>query len=297
MAAQVRLPDHTVAAKFQIDHIVTLESTAHGGDLTVRTRDGVLQRKVEGGAGLQNMRRVEIHDFELAPDGTLVVSMAVLYPLGASTRVLALYPLKGEPRFITLDDVLCFKLAADVQSGVWCMGPGLEESLFHRLSGPAEGPWSILPRKKIRLVSSEAEEPRQAHETGPAGSPAMLASTPGHVAAWLPNAAAVVEFDTKTAEMVTWPVPLAMQGKSQMSFATSRDGEIYALMPQRSPNDVERLDTPYVLTKLNRDTGAWQIVPALSTLPRGAVLAGMDRGKPVIWKRPTRTLEWVQLTH
>ncbi|WP_321474831.1 hypothetical protein [uncultured Paludibaculum sp.] len=291
----MRLPDQTLEVKFQANHIVSLESTARGGNVAIRTRDGRLERTVEAGSGLKDVRRVEVHDFALTGDGTLLISMAVLYPLGASSRVLALYPLQGGPGFLTLDSVLCFRIAPDAATGIWCMGPGLEESMFHRLSGPASGPWGILPRKRIRLIGSDAEEPRQAHETGPAGSPAMLAEAPGHVAAWLPNAAAVIEFDTRSADVATWPVPLALQGKSQMSFTASPDGVIYGLMPQRGGGEQEQLDTPYRLMKLNRETGAWVIVAGLPQLPRGAVLAGMDGQQVVIWKRPTRTLEWVSV--
>ncbi|MGJ5818255.1 hypothetical protein [Paludibaculum fermentans] len=294
-AAQIHLPDQTLEVKFQANHIVTLESTPKGGDLVVRTRDGQVERTVEAGAGLKDVRRVEVHDFALTSDGTLLVSMAVLYPLGASSRVLALYPLQGEPGFLTLDAVLCFRLASDPATGIWCMGPGLEESLFHRLSGPASGPWGILPRKKVRLIDSDADEPRQAHETGPAGSPALLTEMSGRVAAWVPNAAAVIEFDAKSAEVVTWPVPLAQQGKSQMSFAAAQDGAIYGLMPQRGVNAVEQLDAPYRLMRLNRETSAWVVVPNGPELPRGAVLAGLDGQRAVIWKRSTRTVEWVQL--
>ncbi|QOY89466.1 hypothetical protein [Paludibaculum fermentans] len=294
-AAQFRLSDQTLEVKFQSNHIVSLESSPKGGHLVVRTRDGQLERTVEAGSGLKDMRRVEVHDFALTGDGTLLVSMAALYPLGASSRVLALYPLQGEPGFLTLDAVLCFRLASDPATGIWCLGPGLEESLFHRLSGPASGPWGILPRKRVRLIGSDADEPRQAHETGPAGSPAMLAEAAGHMAAWVPNAAAVLEFDTKTSEVVTWPVPLAQQGKSQMSFAAAPDGAIYGLMPQRGRNELEQLDTPYRLMRLKRDSGTWVVVPGTPVVPRGAVLAGVDGPRAVIWKRPTRTVEWVQI--
>ncbi|MGC4053851.1 MAG: hypothetical protein QM757_32580 [Paludibaculum sp.] len=121
-------------------------------------------------------------------------------------------------------------------------------------------------------------------ETGPAGSPAMLTEAAGRIAAWVPNAAAVLEFDTKTAEVVTWPVPLAQQGKSQMSFAATQDGAIYALMPQRGLSAVEQLDTPYRVMRLSRETGAWVVVPGGENVPRGALLAGLDRGQAVLWK-------------
>lgn len=295
MSAQVRLPDQTLEVKFQTHHIVSLESTPKGGNLVVRTRDGKVERTVEAGSGLKDVRRVEVHDFALNGDGTMLVSMAVLYPLGASSRVLALYPLEGEPGFLTLDAVLCFRVASDPATGIWCLGPGLEESLFHRLSGPASGPWGILPRKKVRLIGSEADEPRQAHETGPAGSPAMLSEAPGRIAAWVPNAAAVLEFDAKTAEVTTWAVPLAQQGKSQMSFAAAQDGSIYALMPQRGLSAVEQLDTPYRVVRLNRETGAWVVVPGIPEVTRGAALVGLDGQRAVIWKRSARTVEWMPI--
>lgn len=291
------MPEHSLEVKFQAGRIVTLEPEERGGRIVLRKSDGQVERTVDAGKGLQDVRSVEVRDFALAPDGTLMISMAALFPLGASSRVLGLYPAQGEPAFLKLDSVMCYNLAADPSTGVWCLGPALEESLFHRLSGPAGGPWGVLPRAKLRLIPSESDEPREAHQTGPAGSPAMLEEDPGRLAAWIPNAAAVVEFNTKTGEVTTWPVPLASQGKSQMSFAATPQGGIYALMPRRQGGEPERLDTPYQLMRLNRETGAWVPVPGVPTQPRGAALAGMDGNQAVIWKRSTRTLERLPLAH
>lgn len=295
MQAQVRLPDQTLEVKFQSGRIVTLEPEERGGRLVIRARDGQVERTILAGAGLENIRRVEIKDFALTDGGTLLVTMAALFPLGVSSRVLGLYPPKGEAAHLPLDAVICYNVAPDEATGVWCLGPALEESWFHRLSGPASGPWSALPRNKLPLIGSEADEPRGAHETGPAGSPALLEEQPGRLAAWIPNAAAVVELNTKTAEVTRWAVPLAEQGKSQMSFAATPQGVLYGLMPKRAGGEPERLDTPYRLMRLNRETGVWVPVPGVPELPRGAALAGMDGTKAVVWKRPTRTLEWVAL--
>ena len=202
--AQTALPRRTVDVKFQQGRLLTLETNERSSLIKIWGGDGKLQRAVEAGAGLTGLRRVELKDFALAANGLLVTSIGAMFAMGATSRLLAVYPELGEPRFVTLDDVVCMKLMSDSRTGAWCLGPGLEDTLLHRVSGSVEGRWALVPRKKLRLVANAGGETREAFESGQAGVPALLPAMPGSLLAWLPNAGVVLEVDTLEGTVRKW---------------------------------------------------------------------------------------------
>ncbi len=291
LAAQFALPPQTVEVKLLHQRILSLESADKGGWIVIRDFAGRVLRKVQAGAGVEGIRAAEIKDFTLAQDHTLVVSLGVAFPLGRSARVLAFYPEQGQPRFLTLDDVLCLNLASDPATGVWCLGPGLEDSLFHRVSGPAEGPWTLLPRKKIRVLANDGGETRAAFESGQCGVPALFIPEPGRLLAFLPNTLALHDLDLRTGVHSEIPIPVEPNGRSLLSFAT-RGEAIYGLLPALSPGQTDRFTTPYALF---RSLDRWTRVSASATWPRGTTLAGIDGDTLYLWNRLKCTLETAPL--
>jgi len=284
-SADLVMPRRTVEVKFQQGQLMSVETHDTSSVVKVWGRDGKVKRSVEAGAGLTGLRRVELKDFALASDGTLVTSIGAIFGMGVTSRLLAMYPEKGAPTFVTLDDVVCMRLAAEMRTGVWCLGPGLEDTLLHRVSGPAAGRWGLVPRKKLRLMANSGGETRQAFESGQAGVPALLAGAAGTLLAWLPNAGVVMEVGAMDGEVRSWNVPLAIAGRSMISFVASGSGAVYGLMPLRKPSEEELLTTRYGVVKLDRGSGEWVRLPGMGSYPRGSMLAGVDGERPVVWNR------------
>jgi hypothetical protein len=289
-SAQMVLPRRTVEVKFQQGQLLTVEASEFSSKVKVWGRDGSLRRVIEAGAGLRGLRRVELKDFALAGDGTLVTSIGAIFGMGVASRLLGMYPLKGEPSFVAMDDVVCMELAMEARTGAWCLGPGLEDTLLHRVSGPAAGRWSLVPRKQVRLMANPGGETRPAYETGRAGAPQVMAGTDGGLLVWLPNAGLVMELSAIDGEARNWNVPLAMTGRSVISFAASQGGAVYGLMPLRGPSDPELLTTRYGVVRLERRSGEWVRLPELGSYPRGSTLAGVDGERPVVWNRRTNVV-------
>lgn len=291
LAAQVALPPATSEVKVLRGRVVTVESADKGGWVVVRDLRGRVLRKVQAGAGVEGLRAAEIKDFTLDAERTLVVSLGVAYPLGRSARLLAFYPEKGQPRFVGMDDVVCLKLAADEATGVWCLGPGLEDTLLHRVSGPAAGPWSLLVRKKVRLLANDGGETRQAFDSGQMGVPAMMTAGPGRLVAYLPNTLAVHEVDARTGEHGVMALPLEPLGRSNVTIAAGR-GMVMGLMPILQAGEMEQFTTRY---GMYRWEGRWVRVLEGRDWPRGASLAGIDDGVAYVWNRTEGSVEGVEV--
>ncbi|MBI5086955.1 MAG: hypothetical protein HZB13_20445 [Acidobacteria bacterium] len=289
----VTLPPSTTEVKFQHGRIIALEAGDPGAFVVIRDREGRPLRRVQAGAGVGGLRRAEVRDFALQADQSLTVALGVAFSMGKTSRVLAVYPQRGEARFSGLDDVMCTKLAVDELTGAWCLGPGQDDSLLHRVSGPAEGPWSLLARRRLPLVPNPAGEHREAFETGPAGVPALMNAAPGRLLAWLPNAVALLEIDVVTGRGTTWRIPFGVGGRSMLTFACSGRG-VYGLLPARGPGEPERLSTAYELCALDRASGEFRPVGGRARFARGASLAGMDGEQAVVWDRARRRLEWIR---
>lgn len=289
LAAQVALPPATSEVKVLRGRVVTVESAEKGGWVVVRDMSGRVLRKVQAGAGVEGIRAAEIKDFALDAERTLVVSLGVAYPLGRSARLLAIYPEKGQPRFVGMDDVVCLKLAADEATGVWCLGPGLEDTLLHRVSGPAAGPWSLLARKKVRLLANDGGETRQAFDSGQMGVPAMMTAGPGRLVAYLPNTLAAHEVDAMTGEHGVMELPLEPLGRSNVTIAAG-GGMVMGLMPILQAGEMEQFTTRY---GMYRWEGRWVRVLEGRDWPRGASLAGIDGGVVYVWNRTEGKVEWV----
>lgn len=287
VAAQVALPTATSEAKVLRGRIVTAEAAEGGGWVTVRDLSGRLLRKVQAGAGVEGIRAAEIKDFTLDAERTLVVSLGVAFPMGQSARLVAFYPEKGAARFLGSDDVVCKMVAADEATGVWCFGRGLEETWLHRMSGPAAGPWSLMGRKKLRVLANDGGETRQADESGQMGVPRMMAAGPGRLAVYLPNTLAVQVVDTRTGGWAAREVAVEPAGRSNLSFAAEGE-ELWGLMPE--PGEVEGFRTRYWLW---RWAGRWEKVAGAGWWPRGAALAGAEGGKVYVWNRTDGRLEAV----
>jgi len=291
MDGQIALPPQTSEVKYLHGRIVSLESNGPGGWLIVRNADGSITRKVEAGAGLEGLRRAEIKDFTMDADGTLVVSVGVEFPFGRSSRIAAFYPEKGSPRFLTLDDVVCLRLAADPSTGVWCMGDGLEQSLLHRISGPAQGPWSLLPKKKIRVLANPGGDTREPFDSGQLGAPSMIVPEPGRLLLFLPNSVALYDCDLQSGTVEVHPLPFNPRGRSWLSFA-AEGTRTFGLFPLLEPGQDEQLTTSYGLFQMG---SSWKRVDAARTWPRGVSLSGMDGGVAVLWNRPRQRLESISL--
>ena len=269
--AQTPLPAATSQAKVLLDQIVTLEGTPQGGRILVRDRAGKTLRIVEAGAGLPSLRRAEVRDFTLTRDGILAIAFHAILPMGASARYLGLYALTGPPRLLTLDDVVCVRLAADDLTGFWCLGRGRDEGLAHRVAGERAGRWSLAAPKGLVLE----------------GLPQLLSPDPGILQAWLPAAATLIQWDTITGEARLRAIPFpAAHALSSLTVTT--DGALLALLPLRAATEPERLDTPYGLFIL-QPSQQWQRVPNTPTWPRGAVLAGRN----AVWNRIERRIDWL----
>ncbi|MBI4892453.1 MAG: hypothetical protein HY821_17645 [Acidobacteria bacterium] len=291
LAAQVALPLQTVEVKLLHQRILSLEAADKGGWVIIRDLAGRVLRKVQAGAGVDGIRAAEIKDFTLASDRTLIISLGVAFPIGRSARIMAFYPEKGEPRFLTLDDVICLNVVSDPATGVWCLGPGLEDSLLHRVSGPADGPWTLLLRRKIRVLANDGGETRQAYETGQCGVPALFIPEPGRLLAFLPNTLALHDIDLRTGVHSEIPIPVEPNGRSLLSFAT-RGEEIYGLLPVLPPGQTDRFTTQYTLY---RSLARWTRVPSAPAWPRGTTLAGIEGGTLYLWNRLKSRLETAPL--
>jgi hypothetical protein len=291
LAAQVALPPAASEVKVLRGRIVTAESAEKGGWVIVRDLSGRVLRKVQAGAGVEGVRAAEIKDFTLDAERTLVVSLGVAYALGRSARMLAFYPEKGQPRFVGMDDVVCLKLAADEATGVWCLGPGLEDTLLHRVSGPAAGPWSLLARKRVRLLANAGGETRQAFDAGQMGVPAMMTAGPGRLVAYLPNTLAVHEVDARTGEHMVMELPLEPRGRSNVTVAAG-GGVVMGLMPVLRAGEMEQFTTRY---GMYRWEGRWVRVVKGRDWPRGSVLAGIDGGVAYVWNRTESRVESAEL--
>jgi hypothetical protein len=291
VSAQIPLPPGTSEVKVLHERIVSLEAAEKGGWLVVRDMSGRLLRKVQAGAGIEGIRAAEIKDFTLDEGRTLIVSLGASFPLGRTARILASYPEQGEPRFVTLEDLVCLKLAADAATGVWCLGPGLEDTLLHRVSGEAGGPWSLLPRKKVRLLANPGGEPRQAFDSGQLGIPSLTGAGAGRLLAFLPNTIAVHEVDVRTGAHRAYALPFDMPGRSALSFAPAGE-RIVALLPLLKPGEQEQLTTQYALFQWN---AGWGRVVSSRVWPRGVALVGGGAGGVQIWNRVARQIEFAAL--
>jgi hypothetical protein len=259
--------------------------------VVVRDLKGRILRKVQAGAGVDGVRAAEIKDFTLDRDRTLIVSLGVAFPLGRSARVLAFYPEKGEPRMLGLDDIVCLRLAADPATGVWCLGPGLEDSLLHRVSGPATGPWSLLPRKKVRVLANDGGDTRQAYDSGQCGVPALCVPEPGSLLAFLPNTLALFRVDLRTGQHGEIPLPLEPGGRSLLTFAAAAQS-VFGLMPVLQPGDADRLTTAYALFRWQQ---GWARTPNSAAWLRGTTIAGILEDTIYLWNRQTCRLETTAL--
>jgi len=291
--APLPLPPSTLEVKWQQERLLVLQGNARGGIVQVLTREGRLLRSIEAGAGESGLRRVELKDFALAPDGALLMSLGAQYALGVTARLLASYPLKGAPAFQTLEDTVCFKLAVQPATGAWCLGPGLEETLLHRLNGPAAGPWSLAPPKKIRLLAALDGERREHYESGRMGVPALFTGPASTLYAYLPNSGAILAAETLSGDWRLIDVPVATNGRAILTFAAAETG-LHALMPLRGPSDPELLTTLYAPFRLDPE-GRWRLWPHPPTFPRGSMLAGVDGNYLIVWNRAASRLEWLAL--
>jgi hypothetical protein len=291
ISAQIPLPPGTSEVKVLHERIVSLEGADKGGWLVVRDLSGRVLRKVQAGAGIEGIRAAEIKDFTLDEGRVLIVSLGVVFALGRASRILASYPEQGEARFITLDDLVCLKLAADAATGAWCLGPGLEDTLLHRVSGPAGGPWSLLPRKKMRLLANPGGEPRQAYDSGQLGVPSLTGAGAGRLLAFLPNTVAVHEVNVRTGAHQAHALPFDTPGRSALSF-TAAGERMVALLPLLKAGEAEQLTTQYALFEWK---GGWSRVGAARVWPRGAGLVGGGGGVVQIWNRVARRVETVAL--
>ncbi len=289
--AQFDLPPNTSEVKYLHGRVVSLETNSPGGWLIVRDAQGRIMRKIEAGAGLEDLRRVEVKDYTMEEDGTLVVSLGAAFSFGRTSRVAAFYPEKGRPTFLTLDDIVCLRIAADPATGVWCLGPALEETLLHRISGPAAGAWSMLPRKKIRVLANTGGETREPFDPGQLGTPSLTLSAPGQLMAFLPNSVALYFCDLASGRVESRPLPFNPRGRSWLSFA-AENRRVLGLFPILAAGTDEQFTTPYSLFLLNEP---WKPVAEGQTWPRGVSLVGMDRGSIVLWNRPRQRLEFFPL--
>lgn len=291
LAGQVALPPATSEVKVLRGRMVSVEAAEKGGWIVVRDLGGKVLRRVQAGAGVEGIRAAEIKDFTLDAERTLVVSLGVAYPLGRSARLLAFYPEKGSPRFVGMDDLVCLRLAADEATGVWCLGPGLEDTLLHRVSGPAGGPWSLLPRKKVRLLANDGGETRQAFDSGQMGVPALMASGPGRMVAWLPNTLALYDVNLKSGEHGVVGLPFEPLGRSNLTFAARGSG-VVGLFPVLGVGEMEQFTTRYGLFRWD---GGWVRVDRRRDWPRGTMVAGVEDGAVWVWNRMAGWVERVGL--
>lgn len=286
LMAQVALPPATQEVKVLHGRIVSVEGADKGGWIVVRDLSGQVLRKVQAGAGLEGLRAAEIKDYTLDAARTLIVSLGAAYPLGRSERLVAFYPEKGAARFLAMDDVVCLKLAWDAATGVWCLGPGLEDTLLHRVSGLAAGSWSLMERKKTRVLANDGGETRAAYDSGQMGVPQMMPAGAGRLAVYLPNTLAVHVVDTRTGERTALDVGVEPAGRSNLSFAADKD----ALWGLRPEGGAEGFTTPY---GLYRWAGKWRKVEGAGPWPRGSVLAGAEDGWVYVWNRAAGRVEAV----
>ncbi len=283
--AQLPLPPQTAEVKLFGERVVSLESGERGGRLVERTLDGRTARIVAAGAGVEDVRRVEIKDYTLDEQGTLVVSMGVEHSLGRSSRLAGFYPRQGEPRIIELEDVICLKVAAEPGGGVWCLGPGFGEELLHRISGPANGHWELMPKKTVPLVGNAGGQELTAFDPGAVGVAVLTAPEAGRLVAFLPNSEAVFEIDTRTGKVERHELPFRARGRSFVTVAAS-PAAIHALLPLIHEGE-EQLTTPYGLF---RWANGWRRV-GTRTWPRGTTLLGADENAVRVWNRTAQRVE------
>jgi hypothetical protein len=278
LAAQVKLPRETVEVKLAGDRLVSLEST---GRLVERTLAGRTVRIVEAGAGVEDLRRTEVKDFTLDEQGTLIVSLGIEHSLGRSSRRMGFYPRQGQPRVIELDDVVCLRVAAEPANGAWCLGPGFGDELLHRVSGAADGHWSLLPKKAVRLLGNPGGQELTYFDSGATGVPVLYSPAAGKLVAFLPNAESIYEIDTRTGRIERRELPFRPHGRSFVTVAGD-----HALLPLLAEGE-EQLTTPYGLFRWNK---GWERV-GTRTWPRGTALLGVNENAVRVWNRTAQQVE------
>lgn len=277
LTGAIPLPGPVAAVKWQHGRAVALAGTIDVPVLLVIQGTAGI-RKIEPGRATAGARRVEVVDFTADREGTVHALVLAVMPVGRDRRLLCRFPEQGEASCDDLGQRRCRLLAAEEAGPAWCFGEGPAGMLLHRLTGPPGKPRFWLP----------AEGPlRHAAASRRAW---METPEPGRILLILPelSLAAVVNLDNGETQWSRLPAPAGLSGLE--SFAAHGD-RLVALLPLNTAAGA-RLKQRYGLFELR---GAWRRAAPERDWPRGARLAGAERGAAWIWNRLERRLERVAL--
>ena len=247
----------------------------------LRNADGTIAWQSRPGLDIPDATIMTLLDATLTDQGRVVLSLVAARPGLGTVHVLSFYPVApGEAVRIVVVPVACFRIAAAIGDGVWCLGPDVAKhnqgnadfQFLHQFSEDGRLRRSIVERKSLSM------SPR------PWDGRVQITATRQGVAVWMAGRKELALFDYSGQLLQLTQVPEApLVSDERTDFALDNEGSLFALGITDRPTE-QLASWKRSLFEFVPSTATWR-ASSLAGLSLAVRLVGSANGDVTLWDR------------